>query len=229
MNRIRLSETLIPVYGGSTVEKRMRRRNRRGEGAYLKYEIIDGAYRLIREQGWANLSQRKIAAEVGVSPQSISSQFDSTDEIMRDVAAQGYRALDISLHRTDSGEVADLRSAFSTVAASFMEFARPNRNVYILMTSAHGRGEHSLAALKTFTGDIMTGLKSVSPEVQQLGDEQLAELVYTFWLSLHGVATADPPEEMGGLPNMTTDKAVDFIVDGAVAVLESWLSEAAAK
>jgi AcrR family transcriptional regulator len=59
-----------------------RQRNRRGEGARLREEILDAAVRLIDAGGPERVTLRGVAREAGISAPSIYDHFGDRDEIL---------------------------------------------------------------------------------------------------------------------------------------------------
>jgi AcrR family transcriptional regulator len=69
-------------------------RDRRSERhAATRAEILDAAWRLVREQGLAALSLRDVAKAVGMQPPSLYSYFASKSAIYDAMFADGYRQL----------------------------------------------------------------------------------------------------------------------------------------
>ena len=69
-------------------------RDRRSERhAATRAEILDAAWRLVREQGLAALSLRDLAKAVGMQPPSLYSYFASKSAIYDAMFADGYRQL----------------------------------------------------------------------------------------------------------------------------------------
>lgn len=64
----------------------VRTRKPRGQGASRRGEILDAAKRLFTEEGYAQATMRRIAAEVGVSPTALYLHFADKEAILRAIA-----------------------------------------------------------------------------------------------------------------------------------------------
>jgi AcrR family transcriptional regulator len=105
-----------------------RTRNRRGEGARLRDEILDAARTLIVENGEQAISLRSVARRVGIAAPSIYAHFPDRDAIVNALVDEAFDELSTvvtSAMDAATGPVAKLRAA----CAAYMEFAisRPNR------------------------------------------------------------------------------------------------------
>jgi AcrR family transcriptional regulator len=76
-----------------TLAKNHRTRNRRGEGARLREEIIAAATRLIEEKGQDAVSLRAIARRAGITAPSIYAHFEDLDDVLEAVVANTFDAL----------------------------------------------------------------------------------------------------------------------------------------
>jgi AcrR family transcriptional regulator len=97
-----------------TVSKNQRTRNRRGEGARLRDEIIQAAARLIEAGGQDAVSLRGIARSAGITAPSIYAHFDDLNEVLEALVASTFQALTAYLRRGVKGitdPVARLRAA----------------------------------------------------------------------------------------------------------------------
>src|ERR1700676_1347546 len=82
-----------------TLAKDHRTRNRRGEGARLREEVIAAAARLIEERGQDAVSLRAIARSAGITAPSIYAHFEDLDDLLEAVVANTFDALAAYLRR----------------------------------------------------------------------------------------------------------------------------------
>jgi AcrR family transcriptional regulator len=80
-----------------TLSNTRRTRNRRGEGARLREEIIAAAARLIEEGGQDAVSLRAIARSAGITAPSIYAHFEDLDDVLEAVVANTFQALTVYL------------------------------------------------------------------------------------------------------------------------------------
>lgn len=81
-----------------------RSRNRRGEGALLREDILDAASQLLVELGdEEKVTIRSVAAAVGVSPPSVYLHFPDKDTLIFEVCQQLFAALDHAIEQATTG------------------------------------------------------------------------------------------------------------------------------
>jgi AcrR family transcriptional regulator len=106
-------------------------RDRRSERrAATTAEIVDAAWRLVRQSGLAGLSLRDLAAAVGMQPPSLYSYFPSKHAIYDAMFADGYRAL---IARRDELAPVTSRASFKAGARAFVDFCTTDPARYQLL------------------------------------------------------------------------------------------------
>lgn len=110
-----------------------RTRNRRGEGAKLRDEILAAASRLLEETGSEDaVTLRAVARGVGISAPSIYAHFTDRSAIVEAVVDQAFteftRAIETGVSAA-SGPVERLRAG----CAAYLDFADRHRNRYRLL------------------------------------------------------------------------------------------------
>lgn len=98
-----------------------RARNRRGEGALLREDILEAASQLLVELGdEEKVTIRAVAAAVGVSPPSVYLHFPDKDTLIFAVCQQLFAALDAAIEQATAG----LDDPFSRMQARALAYAR---------------------------------------------------------------------------------------------------------
>jgi AcrR family transcriptional regulator len=172
-------------------------RNRRGEGARLRDEIVAGAVALLDETGDESaVTLRAVARRVGISAPSIYRHFADPPAIMLAVVHQAFDELDAELHRARDAAGDDPRARLFAVCTGYLEFARRRPGRYRTMfgglwmpdleTSSvteadmHELGRGSLQLLtEVLTDCIAAGIATSS--------DPSADAV-ALWVGLHGLA-----------------------------------------
>jgi AcrR family transcriptional regulator len=93
--------------------------------------ILDAARDLFVEEGYSNVSIRKIAEKIEYSPAAIYSYFPSKDDIFLALAEEGFRILFAS-----SGEPCEAGSRIETIRSGFWrvyEFSKSHPEYFALM------------------------------------------------------------------------------------------------
>lgn len=98
-----------------------RARNRRGEGALLREDILDAASQLLVDLGdEEKVTMRAVAAAVGVSPPSVYLHFPDKDTLIFAVCQQLFAALDEAIETATVG----LDDPFDRMRARALAYAR---------------------------------------------------------------------------------------------------------
>jgi AcrR family transcriptional regulator len=174
-----------------------RARNRRGEGARLREEIVAGAVALLDETGDETaVTLRAVARRVGISAPSIYRHFADQPSIMLAVVQQAFAELDAELRRAFDTAGEDPRDRLFAVATGYLEFARIHPGRYRTMlgglwmpdldTSSvteadlHALGRGSMQVLTDALADCVAAGIATSTD-------PAADAV-ALWVGLHGLA-----------------------------------------
>lgn len=174
-----------------------RQRNRRGQGALLREELIEAARRLLmtaeREQ---DVSIRAVTRAAGASPQSFYLQFESLDELLYAVYAIEFDELRKVLSAA-AARAADPVAALLGVCHAYCDYAQQYPGRYRALTGVRGQLHPE------WQGQPMPGAPAflvlrdtAAAALATVGtgaDEYLAAAM--LWASLHGIVMlrADRP------------------------------------
>ncbi|MEU5671458.1 TetR/AcrR family transcriptional regulator [Micromonospora sp. NPDC047762] len=112
---------------------RTRARNKRGEGAQLRDEIVDAAMTLLEDGAPQGVTLRGIARQAGISAPSIYPHFPDLDSILLAVA---QRAFDILEQELGTPEDADPVERLRAICAAYLTFAERRPHQYRVMFGA---------------------------------------------------------------------------------------------
>ncbi|MGC4847439.1 TetR/AcrR family transcriptional regulator [Micromonospora sp. DT15] len=112
---------------------RTRARNKRGEGAQLRDEIVDAAMTLLEDGAPQGVTLRGIARQAGISAPSIYPHFPDLDSILLAVA---QRAFDILEQELGTPEDADPVERLRVTCAAYLTFAERRPHQYRVMFGA---------------------------------------------------------------------------------------------
>jgi AcrR family transcriptional regulator len=173
-------------------------RNRRGEGARLRDEIVAAAVELLDENGDESaITLRSVARRVGIAAPSIYRHFPDQPAIMLAVVQQAFTELDEELlaARTAAGD--DSRRQLFAVCTAYLEFAEKHPQRYRTMFG--GVWIPTLGGDSSVTED---DLYALGQKAMQLLAEVLERCVaagyatstdlpadtITLWVGMHGLA-----------------------------------------
>lgn len=167
-----------------------RSRKPRGQGATRRGEILDAAKKLFIEEGFAQATMRRIAAEVGVSPTALYLHFADKDAILKAIAEDFFAELLVKLHETQSLPFGPLEGMRAGLRA-YVDFALERADEYRLTFQAR-HGKHALQPNETLEP------ADRSFEVLEKGVEELLEagifrpgdsvvIAESIWCAMHGL------------------------------------------
>lgn len=165
----------------------------------LRRQLLDAAAKLIREEGEAALSMRKLALAVGVSRTAPYHHFSDKQALLCAVAEEGFRRFrGIVSVRPEAGEIGDQAAVVDEAAIRrfirrYIDFAVNNAEYYDLMFGGHlwksqqltaSLKEVAYASFKVYIEHIRHWQKSTLPEsaVDPLRYAQVT------WSTLHGMS-----------------------------------------
>jgi AcrR family transcriptional regulator len=175
-----------------------RTRNRRGEGARLRTEILAAAAELLDETGDEQaVTLRAVARRIGISAPSIYSHFADRQAILLALAQLAFAELTADL-TSAAGAEEDPAQRLRLVCAAYLDFAatRPQRyrvmfgglwnaeaaidEAAITVADATELGQETLRVLTAALADCVAAGRSASTDP---GADAVA-----LWLGLHGLA-----------------------------------------
>jgi AcrR family transcriptional regulator len=165
--------------GSSTnriAERKLRDRQARRE------KIVNAARRIAEQEGWSNVTVRRLSDEISYSQPVLYGHFGSREEILAAVAIEGFREIGVALEqartRTRRGR------ALESVATAYLNFAKSSPALYEVMfslgLSVPFDDPNTPAELRFAFSQLLELFAGQKPK-----REVMAEL---FWASLHGIA-----------------------------------------
>jgi AcrR family transcriptional regulator len=124
---------------------------------------------------------REAARRVGVSPTAAYRHFDSKEDLLASVAAEGFRELTAAM----KAEVESRRSA-SGVGPAYMEFALQKRGLFRLMFGPLLAERAKYPALNESVNEALKFLRQVTSGAQAECDDDIALLAA--WGLVHGLS-----------------------------------------
>jgi AcrR family transcriptional regulator len=199
-------------------QTRARTRNRRGEGARLRDEIVEAASQLLEQSGSeAALTLRAVARQVGITAPSIYPHFADREAILSAVLTRAFEAFEARLRLASEGEEEPVARLWATGHA-YVAFAAEQPHRYRVLFERHRpRGaatlekssavEHMLGA-----GAFAVVLDAVSDCIAAGSSKATSPLATAtqLWVALHGYVTlrSSAPE----FPWPDTDEILDALI-----------------
>lgn len=159
--------------------------------AKTRQEILDGALALISEQGPEKFSLRSLARRVDYSPAGLYEYFDSKDDIIDAVCAEGDRRLRSYLRQVSQDSPAN--EYIVELGEAYIQFALRNEEHFMLMFAhvpdAPPIAYEDLAADETY-GILLGAVQSAMDGgyITERPDFNRDAIAYGLWSLAHGLA-----------------------------------------
>lgn len=209
----------------SLKRKKIRSVARRDEQkAELREKIFAAARELVLRKGFAELSIRKLADEIGYAPGTIYLYFKNRDEIVREICVRGFAEL---FEQMKSAEhVADTQGRLAALLRAYADFAISHPETYRLsfmedpkfteemfrsapLEREDGAGRQAFFAIVKAVRDLKACRKLARSEDENL----LAEVL---WAGVHGVVSLKLiyPAFPTNSTELLVNKMIDTLLNG---------------
>ncbi|WBQ04513.1 TetR/AcrR family transcriptional regulator [Kribbella sp. CA-293567] len=179
---------------------RARERNKRGEGAQLREEIVSAATRLLDAGTEQSVTLRAVAREAGITAPSIYSHFADRDAILLAVTQNGFAELELVLREASVGASAgaDPVERLRAVCTAYLEFAQCRPARYRILFGAAWDASQTVKRAPKLAPDLaVLGMDAFGILQQSVADcvaagrsastDPMADAT-ALWVGLHGLA-----------------------------------------
>lgn len=167
-----------------------RQRNRRGDGARLRADLVAAARSILEESGEDSaVTLRAVARRAGVAAPSIYAHFADRDAVLLEVVRESFEDLDARLEAAweSGGGSADRLLA---ICAAYTDFAVRHPHRYRLMFSRHGTGRQPAPVRTSATqaiGVLVDAVGACAADGSSASGNPESDAV-ALWAGLHGFA-----------------------------------------
>ena len=145
-------------------------------------QIISAARRIAEQEGWSNVTVRRLADEISYSQPVLYAHFGSREGILDAVAIEGFQELGLAMEK--ARKRVKHGNPVESVADAYLEFAASSPALYEAM--------FSLTLTVPFDDPATPPeLRSAFSQLLELFQEQSSKpevIAELFWGSLHGIA-----------------------------------------
>ena len=159
----------------------------------LRRKILDGTRSMLLDQGFADVSMRKIAKKVGCSATSIYLYFDNKDVLLHALIEEGFEKMLQEFHNALRTTESNVRKLYK-VMNSYVRFALENPEYYEVMFSLRPKQMMRFPAQKFRRAkkgiEIIADLiKEISIDYGKVPSEDPYVAAWCMWSSMHGAVT----------------------------------------
>lgn len=169
----------------------------------VRRRLLEGAARILDEEGPSALSVRRLANEAGTSTMAVYTHFGAMGGVVDAVATEGFQRLidHVATVAVSDDPAADLLA----MAAAYRQNALENQHLYSVMfgaVSVRGRGGHGpdLAVAHAAFRQLADAIeRAMQAGVLRTGDP--SAVAAQFWSALHGYTML----ELAGMDQVVDD------------------------
>jgi len=167
----------------------------------LRQALIDGAKEILAERGHEQFSLKEVARRAGVSTSAPYRHFDTRDDLLNAVAAEGYAKLHQSLEQT-AATTADVGERLLRLGGAYVRFAQEHPDLFVTMFRPGAAAGHD-------SFDVLLRTVAEAQRAELILSDPSAELMArSIWATLHGLAVLslrgpykrfgmdEPPEDL---------------------------------
>jgi AcrR family transcriptional regulator len=160
----------------------------------VRVRLLEGAARLLAEEGPSALSLRRVAAEAETSTMAVYTHFGSMPDLAAAVVAEGFARLAARLAevpRTDDA-ITDLAG----LARAYLVNARQNPHLYAVMFGTASLGKYRLHTADQlgrgrYTFDEIVATAGRAVEQGRLRPAEPLAIASQLWTAMHGYVMVD--------------------------------------
>lgn len=188
----------------------------------LRETILEAAQTIVREDGLAALTIRRLAEAIDYSPAALYAHFESREALLAALCREGLTALRVALEAAGAG-VPEPRVRLLALARGYVRFAleRPDTYRLIFMENAaltkgvfeSFESDDAARALGLLVAPFAE-LRAAKVLRKSANPARLADLV---WIVAHGIASLRL--SCPALPSTDDDTLVSIAID---AILDAW-------
>jgi AcrR family transcriptional regulator len=202
----------------------VRERNRRGEGARLRDEILAGAAELLERSGGNEeaVTLRAVARQVGISAPSIYAHFADREAIVDAIVNGAFSDFNVAISaasdaamRAGAGPGLRLRA----MGAAYLEFAAERPNQYKLLFERRnviGPGSEATRLIRIESFELLVASVQACVDAGISASDDPARDAAALWAALHGFATLRSFRPQFPWPD--TDTMLDRILSGLAQI-----------
>ena len=153
-----------------------------------RVNILDAAFKIVKNDGWQSLSMRKIADEIEYTAPIIYEYFANKEAILQELTKKGYLVLAEDL-RDAKSKHATPEKQLEAMWLAYWDFAFAHKEFYQLMFGV----EMNCCVMKTESPELQAPALMFSEVIQKLmklddkDDDAICTKYYTFWSVVHGL------------------------------------------
>jgi AcrR family transcriptional regulator len=154
-----------------------------------RVNILDAAFKIVKEEGWQALSMRKIADEIEYTAPIIYEYFSSKEAILEELNKKGYSLLTCEMEAARNQHT-DPAAQLEAMWMAYWNFAFAQKELYQLMF-----GVQMNCCMQQKSAEVDAPSRLVNEVIRELlqendtSDNEVCRRYYTFWSVVHGLVS----------------------------------------
>jgi AcrR family transcriptional regulator len=181
-----------------------------------RVNILDAAFKIVKEEGWQALSMRKIADEIEYTAPIIYEYFSSKEAILEELNKKGYSLLTREMEAARNKH-ASPAAQLEAMWMAYWNFAFAQKELYQLMF-----GVQMNCCMQQKSAEVEAPSRLVNEVIRELLNEnntsenEVCRRYYTFWSVVHGLVSIN-------LVNRGTSDAINrqILKDAITGIIRS--------
>ncbi len=153
----------------------------------FRERILSTAIELARQEGWKNLSMRRIADELDYTTPALYYHFKSKDDLIVELQSRGWQSL---LAKTEQIDEPDPVRRLKAIACTYVDFAFTETELFMTMFGLGGVScESNVAPPAAKAVSAIVNRTAAEIFTRELSSAAMEDEVDVFWASVHGTVT----------------------------------------
>jgi AcrR family transcriptional regulator len=196
----------------------------------LRQALVHAALRALEHQRAEDLSLRALGRQLGVSPRAPYRHFETKEELLAAVAAEGFRAFGKLVQTRVAAAGADPLARVRAVAETYVVFAVEHPAAFHVMHAPYATVKESAPELLRARTDSHLASMQIIQDGQAAGllrQGDPMQLALVFWSAMHGLAVLlterqlerfDRPIHAAGLARLVSGLLLEGLMPRDAAV-----------
>lgn len=155
----------------------------------LSQMIINAAYELMEKEGYAKISTRRIASQIGYTVGTLYNIYKNLDDIFIHVNSRTLDKLTAQLEETMKNSSKD--TVLKDIAIKYIKFSQDNFYLWSMLFEYKFPEEHEIPTwyankINKLYDTVSNGITICSPKFPQ---NKIKETVMVLWAGIHGICT----------------------------------------
>ncbi len=176
---------------------------------------LDAAKNIVIEDGYRNLTARKLAEKIGYTPGTLYNMYGSMDGVILEINSITLDRLAHEILHSRPPPSNDIEVSLKGMAHAYLNFARKNQALWLMVFDHKmADGSESPLWLKEKIESLFTPLEEIlkNSDSDKVTNKQKL-IARTLWASVHGICYVEQSNKMPLISDEGADKMIDCLIE----------------